>query len=45
MLAGAWPLALFGGAGIVVLQLPAARSLWPRLVVGATRSPRDPSST
>lgn len=45
MLAGAWPLALFGGAGIVVLQLPAARSLWPRLVVGATRSPRDRSST
>jgi hypothetical protein len=44
-LAGAWPLALFGGAGIVVLQLPAARGLWPRLVGGATRSPGGPSST
>jgi hypothetical protein len=43
--AGAWPLLLFAGAGILVLQLPAARRAWPRLVAGTTRSPAGPSSS
>lgn len=38
VVAGAWPLALFAGAGILVLQLPPARRLWPRLRPGATRA-------
>ena len=38
LVAGAWPLVLFAGAGVVVLQTPAARRAWPRLVAGATRS-------
>jgi hypothetical protein len=45
LIAGAWPLALFAGAGIVVLQTPAARRAWPRLVAGTTRSPGGPSSS
>jgi hypothetical protein len=45
LVAGSWPLALFAGAGIVVLQTPPARRAWPRLVAGAMRSARDPSST
>ena len=46
LVAGAWPLALFAGAGIVVLQTPPARRAWPRIAAGTTRSARDePSST
>ena len=45
LVAGAWPLALFAGAGILVLLTPPARRAWPRLVAGSTRSARDPSST
>lgn len=42
LVAGAWPLALFAGAGILVLQTSPARRAWPRLAVGRTRSPADP---
>ena len=49
LVGGAWPLVLFAGAGILVLQTPAARRAWPRLVAGTTRSAarpaRPPSST
>ena len=45
LVAGAWPLVLFAGGGIVVLQTPAARRAWPRLVAGTTRSTGGPSST
>lgn len=45
LVAGAWPLALFAGAGIVVLQTPPARRAWPRLVAGTTRSTRGASSS
>jgi len=45
LVAGAWPLALFAGAGILVLQTPPARRAWPRLVAGTTRSTRGPSSS
>lgn len=45
LVAGAWPLALFAGVGILVLQTPAARRAWPRLVAGTTRSPGGPSSS
>jgi hypothetical protein len=45
LVAGAWPLALFAGAGIVVMLTPPARRAWPRLLAGTTRSARDPSST
>ena len=45
LVAGAWPLALFAGAGIVALQTPPARRAWPRLVAGTTRPPSDQSST
>ena len=46
LVAGAWPLALFAGAGILVLQTPPARRAWPRLVAGRTRSlVTDSSST
>jgi hypothetical protein len=31
---GLWPLALFAAAFIGLLQLPAARSIWPRLTWG-----------
>ncbi|MBM4441685.1 MAG: hypothetical protein FJ027_14825 [Candidatus Rokubacteria bacterium] len=33
-LAGAWPLAAFAIAAIVLLQLPAAHRVWPRLTWG-----------
>jgi hypothetical protein len=45
VVAGSWPLALFAGAGILVLQLPSARRVWPRLVAGATRSRGNAPST
>ena len=46
LVAGAWPLVLFAAAGIAVLQTPAARRVWPRLVAGTTRSAgRSASST
>ena len=45
LVAGAWPLVLFAGAGIAVLQTPAARRAWPRLVAGTTRSTGGPSSS
>jgi hypothetical protein len=47
IVAGAWMLVLFAGAGILVLQAPAARRAWPRLVPGSIGSPRNtpPSST
>ena len=38
VVSGAWPMALFAAAGILVLQLAPARRAWPRLVPGATRS-------
>jgi hypothetical protein len=38
LVAGTWPLVLFAGAGILVLQTPLARRAWPRLVAGSTRS-------
>ena len=38
LVAGLWPLALFGGAGIVALQTPPARRVWPRLAPGRTRA-------
>ena len=45
LVAAAWPLVLFAGAGILALQMPAARRAWPRLVAGTTRSAADSSST
>lgn len=39
----AWPLVLFAGTGILVLQTPPARRAWPRLVAGTTRSPEGPA--
>jgi hypothetical protein len=45
LVAAAWPLMLFAVAGILVLQTPAARRVWPRLVAGTTRSAADSSST
>ena len=45
LVAGAWPLALFAGAAILVLQTRPARRAWPRLVAGATRSRADSAST
>jgi hypothetical protein len=45
LLAGAWPLALFGGAAIVVMQMPPAVRAWPRVVAGRTRAAPDASST
>ena len=45
LVAAAWPLALFAGAGVLVLQTPAARRVWPRLVGGTTRSGAGSSST
>lgn len=44
VVAGAWPLVLFAAAGILVLQAPPARRVWPRIVAGTTRG-RPPSST
>ena len=45
LVAGAWPLAVFAGAGILVLQTSPARRAWPRLVAGTTRAPGGPSSS
>jgi hypothetical protein len=38
LIAGSWPVVAFAAAGILALQLPAARRAWPRLRAGATRS-------
>lgn len=45
LIAGAWPLALFGGAAIVAMQLPPAVRAWPRVVAGRARAAGDASST
>ena len=45
LVAGAWPMALFGGAAIVVMQMPPAVRAWPRVVAGRTRAAGDASST
>jgi hypothetical protein len=45
LLAGAWPLALFGGAAIVVMQTPPAVRAWPRVAAGRARAAPDASST
>jgi hypothetical protein len=45
LMAAAWPLVLFAGAGILALQTRAARRAWPRLVAGTTRSASESSST
>ena len=45
LVAGAWPLALFGGAAIVVMQTPPAVRAWPRVVAGRSRAAPDASST
>ena len=48
LVAGAWPLALFGGVAIVVMQMPPAVRVWPRVVAGrprADRADRDAAST
>ena len=45
LIAGAWPLAVFAAAGIVVLRTPPAGRAWPRLVPGRTRARADASST
>ena len=45
LVVGAWPLVLFAGAGLLVLQALPARRAWPRLVAGTTRSGRVPSSS
>src|SRR5712692_4707019 len=45
LIAGAWPLALFGGAAIVVMQMPPAVRAWPRVAAGRTRAAGDASST
>lgn len=42
LVAGAWPLVAFGCAGVLVLQTPAARRAWPRLVAGTRASARAP---
>jgi hypothetical protein len=39
LVVGAWPLALFGGAAIAVMQTPPAVRAWPRVVAGRTRAP------
>jgi hypothetical protein len=41
LVGGVWPLVVFGGAGVLVLQMPPARRAWPRLTAGRTRSTRD----
>ena len=38
LVTGAWPLAVFAAAGIVVLRTPPAGRVWPRLVPGRTRA-------
>lgn len=45
LVAGAWALALFAGAAIVVMQTPPAVRAWPRVVAGRTRPAGDASST
>jgi predicted small integral membrane protein len=45
LLAGTWPLALFAGAGILVLQTAPATRAWPRLLPGTGRSGPDASSS
>ena len=45
LIAGAWPLAGFAAAGIVLLQTPPARRAWPRLVPGHTRARAEAAST
>ena len=40
LVVGAWPLVAFGCAGVLVLQTPAARRAWPRLVAGTRASTR-----
>ena len=44
VMAGAWPLVLFAAAGILVLQVPPARRVWPRLQPGATRAAASSST-
>jgi hypothetical protein len=41
LVAGDWALVGFGVAGVLVLQLPAARRAWPRLAPGRTRASRS----
>jgi hypothetical protein len=38
LMTGAWPLVVFGGTAIVVLQTPPAVRAWPRVVGGRTRA-------
>jgi len=45
LVAGAWALALFAGAAIVVMQTPPAVRAWPRVALGRTRPAGDASST
>ena len=45
LVAGAWPLALFAGAAIGVMQMPPAVRAWPRVVAGRARAAGDASST
>jgi hypothetical protein len=43
---GSWALVAFAGASVLVLQTPAARRAWPRLIAGRRSSTRGtPSST
>ena len=44
VVAGEWPLALFAAVGILVLQVPPARRVWPRLQPGATRAAASSST-
>lgn len=44
LVAGAWALVAFGCAGVLVLQAPAARRAWPRLVAGPRVSTRGTRS-
>jgi hypothetical protein len=37
LMTGAWPLVLFGGTAIAMMQTPPAVRAWPRVVVGRTR--------
>src|SRR5215470_5712957 len=38
LMTGAWPLVLFGGAAIAVMQTRPALRAWPRVVAGRTRA-------
>jgi len=46
LVTGSWALVVFAGASVLVLQMPAARRAWPRLVAGERPGTRGtPSST